>query len=287
MAQLRDIRRRIQSVKNTQQVTRAMKMVAASKLRKSQQAILQARPYSFKLRDIIAAIMQTQELPPHSLLAENTNPRMHLMVIAGDRGLCGSFNTNVFREVEKITSVYTKEMLDLTVLGKKGVEYFRKRGYCIKKSYVGLDKQSLFSLAQELAEYCSQEFIDQRCGRFAITYTEFQSALTQRVVTEWLLPLAFEPDKDSPVNLDYIFYPNSSEILNLLLPRFVRSQIYRSLLESLTSVHGARMTAMDMATRNSQDMISNLTLQYNRVRQAAITKELIEIVSGAEALKGK
>ncbi len=282
MAQLRDIRRRIQSVKNTQQVTSAMKMVAASKLRKAQKAVIQARPYANRLEEIISALLQSQELPEHPLFTGHTGDKLHLLVIAGEKGLCGSFNTNVFRDVETLSKKYPD--LVLTLVGKKAVDHFKNRNYTIQDQIIGADKMETEVLAGKLAQTLSDAYISGECHKVAITYTEFQTALTQNVVTEWLLPLTFETQDDQPVNLDYIFYPDPQKILNLLLPRYILSQINRSLLESHTSEQGSRMTAMDMATRNSEDMIGELTLLYNRARQAAITTELIEIVSGSEAL---
>ncbi len=284
MAQQRDIRRRITSIKKTQQVTRAMKMVAAAKLRRAQQAILQARPYAGHLREMISWIFLSQDLPAHPLLKKPDGNTLHLLIITGERGLCGGFNSNIFREVANIHADYDGP-IKMTVIGKKGIEHFKRRNYKLHLAISDLDKNPLLSIAQTLAEELSGQFISNQCQKVAITYTEFQSALTQRVVTEWLLPLEFDIPPDLPMNLDYLFHPSPSDIVNQLLPRYVYSQIYRSLLESRTSEFGARMTAMDSATRNSEEMISNLTLQYNRARQAAITKELIEIVSGSEALK--
>jgi F-type H+-transporting ATPase subunit gamma len=285
MAQLREIRRRIKSIGKTQQVTRAMKMVAAARLRRAQDSILHARPYANKLVQVIQDLLASQDLPPHPLLSEKTSDCVHLIVLSGDRGLCGSFNYTVFREVENFESGYPGS-LELTVIGKKGIDYFKKRKYSICSASPNPDRKSIAAFSQRLSESIAQRFIEGKCSRVGVTYMEFKSALTQRVITEWMLPLNFTPASETKYNLDFIFHPNALEILNQVLPRFLTSQIYRAILESQASELGARMTAMESATRNSEDMITQLTLSYNQARQAAITKELIEIVSGAEALHG-
>ncbi|MBN1355709.1 ATP synthase F1 subunit gamma [bacterium] len=285
MAQPRDIRRRIKSVKKTQQVTRAMKMIAASKLRKAQEAIINARPYSRKLRETISWLLISEDLPVHPLLAQPEGDDLHLIVLTGEKGLCGGFNASVFREAAAIVSRYPARV-DLIVLGKKGVEHYRKKKFPVAAAFAGFDKQSPLALSTRIASEITRCFIDGTCRKVAITYTEFISALSQRVVTEWLLPMEFEKPSDLEMNLNYLFHPDPLRIVEDLLPRYIRSQIYRAILESQASEYGARMTAMDNATRNSEEMISHLTLQYNQARQSAITRELIEIVSGAEALKG-
>ncbi len=285
MAQLREIRRRIRSIRKTQQVTRAMKMVAAARLRRAQEAIVLARPYAFKIRQMIEHILTYPDIPEHPLIRASANPAVHLLVISGDRGLCGNYNSQVFREVERIAGKAGRN-LELTIVGRKGADYFGKRGYAIREAIRDRDTSTPGELARRLFLSLSERFLSEGVGRVAVTYTEFKSALSQKVVTEWLLPLAFDP-VDTPIHcLDYIFDPDPGVILDKVLPRYLQSQIFRCLLESRTSEFGARMTAMDSATRNSDDIISRLTLQYNQARQAAITKELIEVVSGAEALKG-
>lgn len=285
MAQLREIRRRIRSIKKTQQVTRAMKMVAAARLRRAQEAILHARPYASKIRDMIEHILTYPDIPEHPLLRPSSGQSLHLLVISGDRGLCGNYNSQVFREVEKIAAK-SEKVLNLTIIGRKGVDYFSKRGYSIHEAIRDRDTMTPLNLAHKLFTTLSSRFLEGSVDQIAVTYTEFKSALSQRVVTEWLLPMAFDPAINRDISLDYIFDPNPMQILNQVLPRFLQAQIFRCLLESRTSEFGARMTAMDSATRNSADIISHLTLQYNQARQATITKELIEVVSGAEALKG-
>ena len=281
MAQLREIRRRIRSIQKTQQVTRAMKMVAAAKLRKAQDAIIHARPYADKLLQVIQDLLLSQTLPPHPLLETRPDGPLHLIVLSGDRGLCGSFNFTVFREIE---SMAAREPVELTIIGRKGFEYFQRRKYDIRHSEGSPDRTKAASVAAAISKKLSDRFIKGECGKVGVTYMEYKSALTQKVVTDWLLPLRFESRKPIDINHDFLFYPDPYRILNQVLPRFLLSQVYRAILESQASELGARMTAMDMATRNSEEMIASLTLKYNQARQAAITKEIIEVVSGAEAL---
>ena len=282
MAQLRDIRRRIKSIKKTQQVTRAMKMVAAAKLRKAQEAIIHARPYANRLKQLIEYLLISNELPELPLLEKRKGDHLLLVVIAGVRGLCGGFNSNVFKEVERIRSAHSGS-LELISIGKKGIDFFTKRNYSIVQSFP-TSRTSQPNLARSIAQVLIDRFIDLSVDQVAITYTEFKSALSQKVVTENLIPMTFAIDRQSYQRTDYLYHPESIEILKQILPRFIHSEVFRAVLESNASELGARMTAMDMATRNSDDMISRLTLQYNRARQAAITKELIEVVSGADAL---
>jgi F-type H+-transporting ATPase subunit gamma len=285
MAQLREIRRRIRSIQKTKQVTRAMKMVAAAKLRRAQEAIIHARPYANKLQQVIEDLLLSQSLPPHPLLEKKPGNRLHLVVLAGDRGLCGSFNTTVFREVESLREKFQNE-IELTILGKKGFEYFSRRRYTIIQSEAMPDRKKAAALANQVSQNITGRFISGECSLAGITYMEYKSAMSQKVVTDWLLPLEFKVTPSSEINLDFIFYPDAEKILKQVLPRYLHSQVYRAMLESQASEFGARMTAMDMATRNSDEMISSLTLVYNQARQAAITREIIEVVSGAEALAG-
>ena len=285
MAQLRDIRRRIKSIKKTQQVTKAMKMVAASKLRRAQDAIVHARPYAIKLRELISYLVNAGDLPEHPFFQKRDNPVLHILVLSGEKGLCGGFNANIFRHVESLIRKYSGPV-EMSVVGKKGIEYFKRRKYNMINTYLTGDFDSHEQFANVLSSDLTKRFLSEKCGKIVISYSEFVSAIAQNPVSEWLLPLQFDALEESQYNLDYIFHPNAQFILNELLPKFIYSQVYRSLLESQASEFGARMTAMDSATRNSQDMIAKLTLQYNRARQASITTELIEIVSGAEALKG-
>ncbi|MBN1550759.1 ATP synthase F1 subunit gamma [bacterium] len=284
MAQLRDIRRRIRSIKKTQQVTKAMKMVAAAKLRRAQEAILNARPYANHLRDVITSIVAFEDLPPHPLLQKPDGNTLTLVVLSGEKGLCGGFNINLFKEVESLRQQFHGN-LEILSLGKKGTDHFKRRSYNLIESKSLKGRVEPVALAESISDEIIDRFTKRQTQTVAITYTEFRSALSQKVVTEWVLPLEFEKPEDAKINLDYIFHPDPLTILNSLLPRFVKSQIYRSFLESQASEYGARMTAMDNATRNSEELIDKLTLQYNRARQAAITKELIEVVSGAEALE--
>ena len=287
MLSLKALRRRISSIKSTQQITRAMKMVAAARLRRAQERIIEARPYADKMREVLQSLSLRTSSEAHPLLAHREMKRVELVVITTDRGLCGSFNQNVFRRVERFFRENRQlyEEISLALVGRKGLDYFRRRELPIIRDYVNrfreLDYQAAATIGKDVVEDYTAEVVD---GVFLV-YNEFRSPLIQRVVVKDLLPiepLEVEPDY-YPV--EYIYEPSADAILSELLPRYVEVQIYRALLESVAGEHGARMTAMDAATENAQEMIEKLTLMYNKARQSAITKEMMEIVSGAEALK--
>ncbi len=287
MLSLKALRRRISSIKSTQQITRAMKMVAAARLRRAQERIIEARPYADKMREVLQSLSLRTSPEAHPLLAHREMKRVELVVITTDRGLCGSFNQNVFRRVERFFRENRQlyEEISLALVGRKGLDYFRRRELPIIRDYVNrfreLDYQAAATIGKDVVEDYTAEVVD---GVFLV-YNEFRSPLIQRVVVKDLLPiepLEVEPDY-YPV--EYIYEPSADAILSELLPRYVEVQIYRALLESVAGEHGARMTAMDAATENAQEMIEKLTLMYNKARQSAITKEMMEIVSGAEALK--
>ena len=289
MANLRAIRKRISSVKSTQQITRAMKMVSAAKLRRAQDAINAARPYARKMREVVTAVAGRAGADAHPLLTAREAKKLALLVVASDRGLCGSFNSGLTRAVHRYINEHRGEYEEITlfVIGRKGRDFFRRREIPIRKEYLGV----LGSVSRQHAETIAGDlvggFLDGEFDEVQIAFNEFRSAISQIVRFEKLFPIALESsEKTAGDDVDYLYEPSREEILATLLPKYVQTMILRVLLESVAGEHGARMTAMDSATNNSVDMIARLTLQMNRARQATITTELTEIVSGAEALKG-
>ena len=288
MANLKEIKRRIQSVKNTQQITKAMKLVAASKLRKAQQAILDARPYAIKMMDVINHLAARCNSDLHPLLDDREGKRTLLLIITSDKGLCGGFNGSIIRKSAQYLKDNDQNENSLIVAGKKGNDIFSNRPVTIVEDLVGWTKDFDYLKAQAIGGNLATMFSENKIDKVLIVYNEFKSVMQQEVIVEQLLPVVpekMEQGKDS-VDMDYIYEPDEETILNVLLKRYVADVVYRAFLESSASEHGARMTAMDSASRNAGEMIDGLTLTYNKARQAYITKELIEIVNGAEALKG-
>lgn len=285
MPNLRDVKQRIRSVKNTEQMTKAMKLISASKLRKAQAAIQTARPYAHKMRDVMNHLVARCNKDLHPLLDNRTGNRVLLVVITADRGLCGAFNSNIVKMTQELIKENTDREISLFIAGKKGLDFFRNRPYKIQDKYLGWTKDFEYLKAVEIGDMLAQLFIENKTDRIYMVYNEFKSIMQQEVIREQLLPIVSEEAGDDQLT-DYIFEPDEETILEDLLKRYMTTQIYRAFLESSASEHGARMTAMDSASRNAKEMIGQLTLFYNRTRQAHITKELIEIVNGAEALKG-
>ena len=288
MANLKEIKRRIQSVKNTQQITKAMKLVAASKLRKAQQAILDARPYAIKMMDVINHLAARCNSDLHPLLDDREGKRTLLLIITSDKGLCGGFNGSIIRKTAQYLKDNDQNENSLIVAGKKGNDIFSNRPVTIVEDLVGWTKDFDYLKAQAIGENLAKMFSENKIDKVLVVYNEFKSVMQQEVIVEQLLPVVpekMEQGKDS-VAMDYIYEPDEETILNVLLKRYIADVVYRAFLESSASEHGARMTAMDSASRNAGEMIDGLTLTYNKARQAYITKELIEIVNGAEALKG-
>ena len=292
MASLRDIRKRIRSVKSTQQITKAMKMVSAAKLRRAQDAIIAARPYARAVDQMIADLVARSEGLSHPLLVTRPARRVEILAITSDRGLAGGFNANVIRRVTRF--IYENERtatIRLTTVGRKGVEAFRRRHLDIRKDHAGLYAKMSYQTARSLSEELIREFLEDRVDQVLVVYNEFVSAISQRVVLAPLLPFerpageSVDPLKEAREQIDFEYEPSKQAVLDRLVPQAVATRVYRALLESVASEHGARMSAMENATNNASDAISRLTLTYNRTRQAVITKELMEIVSGAEALK--
>ena len=288
MANLKEIKRRIQSVKNTQQITKAMKLVAASKLRKAQQAILDARPYAIKMMAVINHLAARCNSDLHPLLDNREGNRTLLLIITSDKGLCGGFNGSIIRKTAQYLKDNDQNENSLIVAGKKGNDIFSNRPVTIVEDLVGWTKDFDYLKAQAIGGNLATMFSESKIDKVLIVYNEFKSVMQQEVIVEQLLPVVpekMEQGKDS-VAMDYIYEPDEETILNVLLKRYIADVVYRAFLESSASEHGARMTAMDSASRNAGEMIDGLTLTYNKARQAYITKELIEIVNGAEALKG-
>ncbi|MGK2906730.1 MAG: ATP synthase F1 subunit gamma [Desulfuromonadales bacterium] len=290
MASLKDIKKRIASVKSTQQITKAMKMVSAAKLRRAQDAVVAARPYSDKMAEVLSSLVLREDADSHALLAERGKDKALIVLITGDRGLCGGFNVNISKAAERFirTNAVGYESYELLIVGRKGNDYLKRRsGMAISKVYENLvgTKQVTYPtgalLGQEVIDLYSSGEYD---GVFLV-YNAFQSAMTQIQTVTQLLPIVPKKADEGEQVTDYIYEPNATKVLEEILPKHIEVQIFRSLLESSASEHGARMTAMDSASKNASEMIGKLTLQYNRARQAAITKELLEIISGAESIK--
>jgi F-type H+-transporting ATPase subunit gamma len=289
---LRDIRNRIGSVRSTRQITRAMKMVSAAKLRRAQDAILRTRPSAQLLEEMlsrVAARIEPDEAGVHPLLAARPTPKVaEFVAITSDRGLAGGFNANIARRAQRF-AVENAERFDqilLSTIGRKGRDAARLRRIDVRKDYTGVLSDLRYEKAEAIARDLSERFLSGQVDAVFLCYTEFKNAISQKPVLAQLLPI--EPAKEaSPVagGIDFKYEPSRAAVLEALLPRHVSMQVWRALLESAASEHGARMTAMESATKNADEMIGSLTLQYNRARQAYVTKELLEIVSGAEALK--
>lgn len=288
---IRDLRRRIRSVRNTSQLTRAMKMVSAAKLRRAQEAMLAARPYSAALRRVLGSIALRAQPELHPLLASRPEKAIDLIVISGDRGLAGAFNANILRAAEQWRRERTAAGTEvhLTLIGRKAGDFYRRRPQVpvrevLQDVFRGFD----FARAQGYARVFEQRFTSGETDGVYLAYNEFRSVVSQHVVVEPLLPLAGVAGQQEGVprreGVDYIYEPEPALMMGRLLSRFVAFGLYHALLESVAAEHGARMSAMDNATRNAGEMIARLTLQMNRMRQAAITKEIIEVVSGAESL---
>jgi len=295
MPNLLDIRRRIKSVKNTQQITKAMKMVSAAKLRRAQDRVVTARPFANKMAEVLGELAKrTDEDFHHPLLDQRGDQRYLLVLITADKGLCGAFNTNLTKAAQAFMRENSSKTIEIMAIGRKGRDFFRNRRAVISNEYIGLTGKGRveFSEALEVARAIINQYTeDTGIDKVFLVYNEFKSVLSQRVVLEQLLPLsrakAEEPEVKSqqPVTLiDYIYEQPPEEMFGALLPRLIETQIFRALLESIASEQGARMTAMDSASKNASELIESLTLNMNRIRQAAITNEIIEVVSGAAAL---
>ncbi len=286
MASLKDLRKRVASVKSTQQITKAMKMVAAARLRRAQEAAERARPYADKLTEVFRAVVADLDEEAHALLARREERRIDVVVLTSDRGLCGGYNTNVLRMASSFLREKGATEVSLFVVGRKGLEYFRRRGPSASAEKTGVANEASVDVAREIGTRVTERFANGETDAVYLVYSRFRSAIAQVPSVVPLLPVPLAADADTGPTVDYIFEPPRTELLGTLLPRYIEAQVLQALLESQASELGARMTAMDNATRNASEMIDRLTLQMNRVRQTTITTELMEIVSGAEALKG-
>ena len=282
-----DIRRRIKSVKNTQQITKAMKMVSAAKLRRAQEAMFAARPFARRMLEVLGSMAARAKPESHPLLAERKGNRILLVVVTADKGLAGGFNANLIRAGMQFLEQRAGSDLSVDVVGRRGRDYFRRRDYKIRTEHVGIFQALRYPVAQEIARDLMRIYTANEVDEIHLLYNEFKSVIQQKITVERLLPIPRPAKSESETEpapaFDYIYEPSPAEIYERILPRHVEVQVWRALLESQAAEHGARMAAMDSATRNAGEMISRLTLYMNKVRQAAITKEIIEVVSGASA----
>ena len=303
MASLIDIRRRLRSVTSTQQITRAMKMVAAAKLRRAQDRVIGARPYAKLMTSVLSSVREHAPNLSHPLLEEREEKKVLVLVVAGDRGLCGAFNTNIHRATAHLLSEHPGwSEVTLLPIGRKAVEYWRRRKYALaEKSWPDILGSLSYAKAREVAQFVAEEFLSGRQDAVYVVVNVFRSVMSQVITTQKLLPLSAvvaapegKPSGDAKAaeaapaagaQVEYLYEPDAATILARLLPRYLEFMVYRALAESAAAEMGARMTAMDAASKNAGEMIDKLTLSYNRARQARITKELIEIVSGAAALE--
>ena len=284
-----DIRRRIRSVKNTQQITKAMKMVSAAKLRRAQERIFAARPYAAAMREVLQSVATRVDVKQHPLLQQREEKKILVVVVTSDKGLCGAFNANAIKAAVNLIRDKHVESMEILPLGRKANDFFRRRPIPLRKHATHVFQALSLGTAREIATSFIADFVSCELDAVYLVFNEFRSIISQIVRVERLLPLVHEwtesqPQPQSgPSSVDYLYEPSPEAILNDLLPKHIEFQLYRVLLESAAAEQGARMTAMEAATKNASEMISDLTLTYNRIRQAAITKEIIEIVSGAAA----
>ena len=281
MANVLDIRRRIRSVKSTQQITRAMKMVAAARLRRAQDRVFNARPYANQMLALLGSLAARTEQRAHPLLSERPVEKVLVVLVTADKGLCGAFNTNLIRAMENYLAEHRGRKVSMIAVGRKGRDFYRKRHVEIIADHVSIFSRLQFSHAQEIAAKIVDLYTRQAVDAVDFIYNESKTVLTQRLTVERHLPIKPVTPVEGEALVDYIYEEPAAEIFGRLLPRYVEIEVYRALLESVAAEFAARMTAMDAATNNASEMIDSLTLHMNRVRQAAITREIIEIVSGA------
>jgi len=288
MPSLKDIKKRIGSVKNTGQITKAMKMVSAAKLRRAQDAVVAARPYADKLMYVLSSLALREDADAHPLLQERSKRKALVLLMTADRGLCGGFNANISKAAERFIRAQTDgfEEYELMIVGRKGKDYLRSRmGEKIGKVHEGITGSINYQTAALIGQEIVEAFQAESYDAVYLVYNAFQSAISQVATIKKLLPVEPLQVEERAHVAQYLYEPNRSEVLEQILPKHIEVQIFRGLLESVASEHGARMSAMDSASKNASEMIGKLTLQYNRARQAAITKELMEIISGAESIK--
>jgi F-type H+-transporting ATPase subunit gamma len=289
MATLRDIKRRIKAVQSTSKITKAMKMVSAAKFRKAQQRMFELRPYAERMGNILSSLAGGAEGELHPLLVVRPRKNIEVLIITSDRGLCGAFNTNILKAGTKHVAELQKEGFEVSIscVGRKARDYFKRRNVELQKAWTGISGKISYANAQEIAGEIIEKYTDETVDEVVLIYNEFKSAIAQKVVIAKLLPLApIEASEETLPVYNFIYEPTKQEIFSRLVPKNVEIQIFRALIESQASEEAARMAAMENATKSANDMISSLTLQYNKARQATITKELMDIVGGVEALKG-
>lgn len=293
MATLRDIRNRIKAVKSTQKITKAMKMVAAAKLRRSQDAIVNARPYARRISDLMKRLIIATGNFEHELVKERDVKNVAVLIVTSDKGLCGSFNPNVLKETEAFLhdnyqNYIQSQNVKYFIVGKKGNDAYSYQSYPVNKKYVGVFSPHLeHRTAQDILNDLQSGYLNEEFDKLFVIYNEFKNVIQQKVVCEQLLPIPItETDLKEMKNVEYIYEPNKLAILESTVPQFLVSQIWRVLLESQAAFYAAQMSAMDNATENASELITQLELSYNRARQASITTELLDIVSGANALNG-
>ena len=293
MATLREIKTRIKAVQNTQKITKAMKMVSASKLRKVQNRMLDLRPYADKMQEVLISLAKGADRESHPLLAFRPRKTVEVVVITSDRGLCGAFNTNILKAAQKFIDDYTKDGFEVSVssVGKKARDYFRRRNVPLRNSWTGISGNVRYSNAEEVANNIKENYMNETIDEVVLVYNAFKSMVAQTVTVAKLLPLSPEEGgggeaSSESVSADFIYEPSMEAIFDRLIPKNVDIQVYRALLESSASEEAARVSAMENATQSCNEMVGSLTLQYNKARQASITGELMDIVGGVEALKG-
>ncbi len=289
MATLRDIKRRIKAVQSTSKITKAMKMVAAAKFRKAQQRMLEMRPYADRMNSILSSLASGTGAEIHPLLAVRPRKTVEVLVVTSDRGLCGAFNTNIIRTATNHINNLKKEGFEVSIgtVGRKARDFCKRRNIPLRKSWTGISGRVSYSNAQEVAADIIENYTNETVDEVILVYNEFKSVVAQKIVVTRLLPLSPVEGKEETSAVDnFIYEPSKEAIFSRLLPKNVEIQVFRALLESQASEEAARMSAMENATKAANDMIDSLTLQFNKARQASITKELMDIVGGVEALKG-
>ena len=292
MPSLQSLRRKIAAFKNTQKITKAMKMVAAAKLKRSQDRILAARPYALKMRGVVSNLSRRVNRTSHPLLQKREGKKVEVLVVTSDRGLCGGFNGNIARKSTEFVRQCEAQGLQvsLSIVGRKGRDYFRRRPWPIRQEWTGIFDRLTFEHAIDIGGDLTDHFVKGSFDELHIVYNEFKSAIQQRVIVEKLFPIDVVAEfgtaqAEGTTGGSYLYEPDEADLLNIFIPKHFQTQTFRILLESAAAEHGARMAAMDGATRNAGQLIKKVTLHYNKTRQAAITKELMDIVGGAEALK--
>ena len=286
MATLKEIRKRVSSVQNIQQITKAMKMVSAARLRRAQEAALAARPYAEKLEAVLQNLAAQGEELAHPFLAERAENNTTLIVMTSDRGLCGGFNSSLIREAEAFMRQRAEQKVSLILIGRRAYDHFKRRDVTIAEEHINLYGRLSADLAHDIGRRVGEQFLSGETDSFYVLYAKFRSALVQVPTLDKILPIASTPQTEDQGALDYLYEPAPQTLLASLLERYIDMLIYRAMLESVASEHGARMTAMDNATSNAVEMIDRLTLDMNRARQAGITRELLEIVATGESLRG-